>query len=238
MRSYKKYLDKNGIDAETLQNIITDTKKDRDRMYNLYQRYNVDEDGPEIFSRNLIDYNLDSSRVQRLDDKVNNQLNNAFDAEIVDTKIGYMFGHPISYGYDKEAGKGANAKVDSLIEDFNLRNNIEDKDSEFGLVAAVCGKAARLAYVDLNGDFRIKNIDPCISSLLVMIYRNRITPFIFIKKTAKNMQSFTTAKRLGSFLAIKVGNLPTYNLIYSNLILCSVSKTTVIKKGMQKKYIA
>lgn len=158
MRSYKKILDKQGIDGELLQDIISNTKKDRDRMHKLYQRYNVDEEGPEIFNRNLIDYDLDSARVQRLDDKVNNQLNNAFDAEIVDTKIGYMFGHPISYGYDKDGGK--NEKVDSLIEDFNLRNNIEDKDSEFGLIAAVCGKAARMAYVDLKGDFRIKNIDP------------------------------------------------------------------------------
>ena len=158
MRSYKKYLDKNGIDGETLQQIITDTQKDRDRMYKLYKRYDVDPDGPDIFGRNLVDYQLESDRVQRLDDKVNNQLNNAFDAEIVDTKIGYMFGHPISYGFDKEGG--TNETVEKLLEEFNLRNNIEDKDSEYGLIAAVCGKAARLAYVDIHGDFRVKNIDP------------------------------------------------------------------------------
>ena len=159
MRSYKRILDKEGINEETLQNIIADTQKDRDRMYNLYQRYNVDPEGPEIFGRNLVDYQLESERVQRLDDKVNNRLNNAFDAEIVDTKIGYMFGHPISYGFDKTS-EAKNPKVESLIEDFLLRNNSEDADSEFGLVAAVCGKAARLAYVDKNGDFRVKNIDP------------------------------------------------------------------------------
>lgn len=159
MRSYKNYLDKNGIDGETLQNIITDSKKDRDRMRKLYKRYDVDEDGPDIFSRHLIDYDLDSARVQRLDDKVNNQLNNAFDAEIIDTKIGYMFGHPISYGFDKD-GEGEDPTVQGLIEDFLLRNNAEDADSEFGLVAAVCGKAARLVYVDKRGEFRIKNLDP------------------------------------------------------------------------------
>lgn len=159
MRNYKRILDSEGINEETLQNIIADTQKDRDRMYNLYKRYDVDPEGPEIFSRNLVDYQLESDRVQRLDDKVNNRLNNAFDAEIVDTKIGYMFGHPISYGYDKTS-EVKNPKMESLIEEFLLRNNSEDTDAEFGLVAAVCGKAARLAYVDKDGDFRVKNIDP------------------------------------------------------------------------------
>lgn len=169
MRNYKRILDKEGINEEILQNIIADTQKDRDHMYNLYKRYDADPEGPEIFGRSLVDYQLESDRVQRLDDKVNNRLNNAFDAEIVDTKIGYMFGHPISYGYDKKAKKKknkdgetvtSNSKIESLIEDFLLRNNSEDADAEFGLVAAVCGKAARLAYVDKDGDFRVKNIDP------------------------------------------------------------------------------
>ncbi|WP_167397464.1 hypothetical protein [Lysinibacillus mangiferihumi] len=31
--------------------------------------------------------------MQRVDDKVNNTLNNPLDAEIVDTKVGYMFGN-------------------------------------------------------------------------------------------------------------------------------------------------
>lgn len=40
--------------------------------------------------------------MQRVDDKVNNTLNNPLDAEIVDTKVGYMFGNPISYVVDKQ----------------------------------------------------------------------------------------------------------------------------------------
>lgn len=157
MRSYKKYLDQNGIDEEVISAIISDTEKDRERMRLLYQSYKADEkEGPEIFNRSVVAYDaLESEKVRRLDDKVNNQLNNAFDAEIVDTKVGYMFGHPISYDYDKES-----PELKKLIEDFLLRSNVEDSDSELGLLASVCGKAARIAYIDKDGYERVKNLDP------------------------------------------------------------------------------
>ena len=154
---FKRRLDENGINEELLQEIISAHKKDAERMRKLYERYKAEEDGPTIFKRPAAAFDGfdESNSVQRLDDKVNNRLNNAFDAEIVDTKVGYMFGHPISYDVDK-----ANKEMKQEIEEFLLRNNADDADSECGKMAAICGYSGRLAYFDLDGKERIKNIEP------------------------------------------------------------------------------
>lgn len=154
---YKNQIDENGIDEKTVLNIIDSHKEEHNRTKKLYERYKADEDGPAIFRRSAVDYEdfETGGNVRRLDDKVNNRLNNAFDAEIVDTKIGYMFGHPISYDVDDK-----DETLQTVIADFLLRNNAEDNDSECGKMAAICGYAARLAYIDTEGYERIKNIDP------------------------------------------------------------------------------
>ncbi|USK44640.1 phage portal protein [Cytobacillus oceanisediminis] len=157
MIKFKEYIDKNGIDAKTVLEIIDAHKKDKDRMINLYKRYKADPDGPKIFSRTAAEYEdfETGGNIRRLDDKVNNRLNNAFDADIVDTKIGYMFGHPISYEAERQ-----NDLLKKELADFLLRNNAEDNDSEYGKMAAICGYAARLVYIDTDGYERITNIDP------------------------------------------------------------------------------
>lgn len=91
--------------------------------------------------------------MKRIDDKVNNKLNNSFDSEIIDTKTGYMFGHPITYETEDEALK-------EMVSTFNTRNNIEDSDSELGKTASICGYGARLLYVDEEGNERLRNVDP------------------------------------------------------------------------------
>lgn len=174
MSRFKRLIDMKGITEDLIPEIITANKKDHDRMFRLYQRYKAEIDGPEIFSRSALSYDSfdKNDKIQRLDDKVNNQLNNAFDADIVDTKIGYMFGHPISYKMDEESDE-QKPKEDSeekeikkkskhqlILEEFLLRNNVEDNDPEYGKLAAICGKGARLAYIDRDGYERIKNIDP------------------------------------------------------------------------------
>lgn len=137
--------------------IIEEHAPDRERMLKLYQRYKADLDGPKIFTRETIQYEdfETGGNVRRLDDKVNNRLNNAFDADIVDTKVGYMFGHPISYNVEDE-----DETLSSLLETFLMRNNAEDIDAEHGKMAAICGQSARLAYVDREGNERVKNINP------------------------------------------------------------------------------
>ncbi|AYC28715.1 phage portal protein [Paenisporosarcina cavernae] len=157
MLHYKKLIDEVGISASIVSDIIDAHKNDRDRMFKLYKRYKADIDGPKIFKRETIEYEdfETGGNVRRLDDKVNNLLNNAFDVDIVDTKVGYMFGHPISYNVDNN-----NESLKNEIETFLLRNNADDVDSEYGKMAAICGISARLAYVDTEGNERIKNINP------------------------------------------------------------------------------
>lgn len=155
-RKYIAAIKEKGITGDIVSEIINAHKKDHDRMINLYNRYRVDKNGPAIFNRSAIEYTpLNGSGVLRLDDKVNNQLNNAFDADIVDTKIGYMFGHPISYNVDKK-----NEAWETEVKNFLLRNNVEDIDAEWGKIATICGYAGRLTYIDKEGQLRIENIDP------------------------------------------------------------------------------
>ena len=157
MYQFKQLIDEQGINPELILDIIEAHEKDHNRMKNLYQRYKADLDGPAIFKRDIIQYEdfETGGNVRRVDDKVNNRLNNAFDVDIVDTKIGYMFGHPISYNLD-----GENPTLKTEIETFILRNNVEDIDSEYGKIASICGQGARLVYVDGEGNERIKNINP------------------------------------------------------------------------------
>lgn len=158
---YKKKIDELGFTPDLINTIINAHKKDATRMKHLYDRYQVDEEnGPAIFKRTEpLPNAFDSApTVARLDDKVNNQLNNSFDADIVDTKVGYLFGHPISYSIDDTEGQFG--KMQQVLEEFLLRNNTEDEDSELGKFATICGYGARLLYIDLEGHERIKLIDP------------------------------------------------------------------------------
>lgn len=61
-------------------------------------------------------------------------------------------------------------KVEKFITNFAIRNSVDDEDSEIGKMAAICGYGARLAYIDTNGDIRIKNIDPYNVILLATIF--------------------------------------------------------------------
>lgn len=150
------------VTPELLANIIAGHNEDQERMMNLYERYKASKEGVPILKRQLIDYNVkDSELLKRVDDKVNNMLNNAFEADIVDTKVGYLLGHPITYEYDDgdETKKKSDPTAEE-IEKFTIRNHCEDEDAELGKMAAICGYGARLAYVDKEGNERIKNLNP------------------------------------------------------------------------------
>lgn len=159
-----KYLDilREGVpDAALIKKIIDEHKEDHDRMVNYYQRYKADIDGVPIFNRKAVEYDdFETGAIKRIDNKVNNMLNNSFDSDIVDTKQGYMFGHPITYQLDDGSEPGETSEVQDMLNKFNLRNHVEDADSEWGKKAAICGYGSRLAYIDREKNERIKNIDP------------------------------------------------------------------------------
>ncbi|MEK5148777.1 phage portal protein [Psychrobacillus sp. FSL K6-4615] len=149
-----------GADPLLLQKVIEENKNDRDKRLKFYERYKASIGGVPVLTREAVDYeDFETGSIKRIDNMVNNRLNNSFDAEIVDTKVGYMFGHPIGYDVDEKV-KDKLIRLKDEIESFRLRNNIEDKDSEWGKKSAICGYSARLAYIDLDGKERIINIDP------------------------------------------------------------------------------
>lgn len=161
LNQYISRIEKEGVTREILLSMITDHESDHQRMKKLYARYKTEPQGVPILERTPFKMDVsEKEKIQRIDDKVNNQLANAFDAEIVDTKIGYMFGHPITYDFDDKREPGTTSSTKEMIDTFNLRNHVEDEDSELGKMAAICGKAARLAYIDTEGNERIKNLEP------------------------------------------------------------------------------
>lgn len=160
MNEYISYIQEHGMNPKLLQQIIDETKTDRERRLLMYNRYKTNDDAVPILTRKPIDYETPTNKaITRLDDKVNNKLNNAFDADIVDTKIGYMFGNPISYVVDKRNELRLEKLYDEL-DNFNTRNTIDDKDSETGKKAAICGYSARLLYINLDGKESVMQIDP------------------------------------------------------------------------------
>jgi len=145
------------ITSDIIKDLISDHATRHAKMYNLYERYKATTAGVPVFSRTFDDKN-----------KVNNKLNNDFFGDIIDTKIGYFAGKPISYGLDRNMympdGKTLNEQLylkhTKQISNFNIRCNIEDLDSETAKKAAICGYGSRLLYIDKNAMEKVIDIDP------------------------------------------------------------------------------
>lgn len=146
---YIPLLDENNGEPtpKLLKKIIDEFEPLKQRMINRYERYKASEKGVPIFTR---EFKGDGNK-----DKVNNKLNNDFFSEIIDTKIGYMFGLPVSYSLDHDEDE-----VLKRIQDFLKANHIEDADAETGKFASICGYGARLLYHDKEGIEKVMNIKP------------------------------------------------------------------------------
>ncbi|WP_100488565.1 phage portal protein [Sporolactobacillus pectinivorans] len=163
MNEYIPLIEQDGITSEIIRVMINDHKQDHDRMVRLYERYKASVKGVPILTRQPIKYeDVKGQTTTRIDDKVNNKINNSFDAEIADTKVGYLFGNPISYGIDEATG------LTETLSDFNKRNNIEDADSELGKKATICGYGARLLYIDPDGKEALMTVNPWETIILSM----------------------------------------------------------------------
>lgn len=93
--------------------------------------------------------------------KINNHLNNDFMGNIIDQVVGYMFGKNIMYGINQENYSDKQYKeYMSALDSFIIRNNLYDLDAETGKMAAICGVAYRLCYIDKNGNERVMSVNP------------------------------------------------------------------------------
>lgn len=138
-------IQKGGITPELVQRILRKFEPRQAEMKRLYLRYLGDPDGVPIYQRRLDD-----------DRKVNNRVANDFFGEIVDMKVGYFAGNPISYNYAKDDPNYEEAQ--GLITRFAALNNLPDLDVEVTKMAAICGYGARLLYIDKQARERAKNL--------------------------------------------------------------------------------
>ena len=145
------------VTSEIIKDLISDHASKAAKMRSLYKRYKAEIDGVPIFTRTFDDEN-----------KINNKLNNDFFSDIVDTKVGYFAGEPITYGLDKTNYTGEDGELNEVdyykhlgvIDKFKIHNNIDDLDAETAKMAAICGYGARLCYIDKDGHERVINIAP------------------------------------------------------------------------------
>ena len=131
-------------DSDLIKFLIKGHEEEAKRMYDLHERYKASAQGVPIMKR-------------RFDDgsKINNKINNDFFSDIVDTKVGYFAGRPISYMHRDKL-----QEVEDEIALFSRRNNLPDLDSETVKTMAICGMAVRLLYFDLDGNEKAINIYP------------------------------------------------------------------------------
>ena len=133
------------VTSDIIKDLIDNHAPIRAKMLDLYNRYKTDD--LPILNRTFED-----------EGKINRKLNNSFDSEIADTKVGYFIGNPISYQVDKTQ-QGAE-KVSATLSDFTLRNSVDDLDSESVKMATICGYAARLLYINRDGLECAMNVNP------------------------------------------------------------------------------
>ena len=146
-------IDNNGITADLLYKIIQRHKPNADYNKNLYKRYTTMANGVPIFKR--------EPRYEE-ENPINNKVNNDFFSEIVDFKVGYFAGEPISYGYSKTdeaeeetGGEEAVKDITKVLTDFTTLNNMFGVDMETTKLASIYGYAGRLFYIDLDGKERV-----------------------------------------------------------------------------------
>ncbi|BBP87465.1 hypothetical protein BsIDN1_10830 [Bacillus safensis] len=93
MNEFVQYLREHDINSKVIDAIIKSHKEQRDKMINQYERYKASIEGVPILQRDAFyteqhKEDFETGAILRIDDRVNNRLNNGFDSEIVDTKSG------------------------------------------------------------------------------------------------------------------------------------------------------
>ena len=188
-----------GINQDIVKLVYESSKKERADRKNLYNRYKC-EDIPI------------KKRENKNKMKINNKLNNPFDADIVDQKTGYFAGIPATFSIDDDIQQ-------KTLSEFLKDNHYADLDSEATRQAAITGKASRLLYINSNGEPAMVNINPW----EVVTVGNPTEPtasFRFIRKSSNDKIKYL----------VKVyyqNNIIDYELIESDKIEIILKKETI-----------
>src|SRR3989339_63739 len=140
------------ITSDIIKDLIKDHAPIRTEMLRKYNAYKAS--GLPISSREAAGSN-----------KANNKLINDFRGEIVDQVVGYIFGNPVTYSLNTDDIKNPEADPSykrnlTIIKDFKTLNKLEELDGETGKFMSICGRAARLLYIDRNGKERVMDVPP------------------------------------------------------------------------------
>ncbi len=160
---YAQLIDDNGIDTKILADVINEHATLQRQTKDRYGRYRQTKSDVPIFGR------FDDEK-ERIQNKVNNELANDYFSEIIDTKVGYMFGTPVSVMYDKES-PGYNTIIEK-INQFKKMNNLDDLNAEWCKFSGMAGYDAGLLYVDKEGQERVMRLNPWES---IIISKTEIT---------------------------------------------------------------
>lgn len=159
---YLQHIDQYGFHKDLISPLISDHRSIRNDVILLQKRYEVSSDGVPILERPISLNLTENEKVRQLHRIVNNKVNTASDGEIVDTKVGYVFGIPINYTLDVNERNNM-AELEDTIEKFRTRNNVADRDSSLGKMTDIAGYGARLIYTATEDDrlvLKVANIDP------------------------------------------------------------------------------
>lgn len=138
---------KEAITSAMIRDLILENRENSNRMFDLYQNYK----GKKL----AINGKTSKS------DRPNNKLINDFRGEIVDQKVGYSFGNPITYELElDDVADDVIEKNQKALQQFVDDNSLDDLDTNTAKFMSVCGVGSRLLHIGKNKEFRIMNTKP------------------------------------------------------------------------------
>lgn len=158
------------VDANIIKTLIDESAPRHRAINKLYERYKGSKKGVPILTR---EYEIDGKKQEG---KINHRISNDFFGEIIDMKVGFFCGVPITYSLDKEIyqtekeaektskmkiAQGQEVKTETVLSDaytedlryiksFNDNNQVQDLDLETSKRMSICGYCGRLFYIKEN----------------------------------------------------------------------------------------
>ena len=135
------------LTSAIINDLIVNDSDNRERRKLLWDEYNQD--------------NLDIQTKEGNEGEPNNIIMNDFRGDIIDQKVGYSWGNPISYEIDPgEKSDAELEKNNQALQDFIKQNRLLSLDRKTAKYSSVCGTSSRLLYIDDKKIFRVMHVNP------------------------------------------------------------------------------
>lgn len=119
----------------------------------LYNRY-TNLSGKPILSRTITTATGSAATV-------NNKCACPFECILTDTKVGYMFGEPVSINIDGfDSSKQIDGLLDDKLREYKKSARFVQTTYEAGKLASICGFASKLLYINQRGEVESKVYSP------------------------------------------------------------------------------